>query len=287
MANDGKPQEDKLVSQLIPDPAQGPPDATTLTGYLGRAPEPKEKGKGASWRLYQSPSLDCYVEIAEESILHTQKLPDDRGTIVWVPKSLQLRYVQVHSTQVQAEMLGSGSIAQGGMAGSPNLGPEGELGTSVATVCSTVTCPTLGLCLSQTTCPTMNIVCVTHTGPCLSAALSYCTICPPPSATPSHCTHCPPLSAVPSHCTHCPPPPLLSATPSHCTHCPPLSTTPSHCTLCPTPTATGGRETIERSFYFNACPPPHSYFGCPSATPIGCRSILDPCLKIGGLQPDA
>src|SRR6202050_2381984 len=198
MANDGKPQEDKLVSQLIPDPAQGPPDATTLTGYLGRAPEPKEKGKGASWRLYQSPSLDCYVEIAEESILHTQKLPDDRGTIVWVPKSLQLRYVQVHSTQVQAEMLGSGSIAQGGMAGSPNLGPEGELGTSVATVCSTVTCPTLGLCLSQTTCPSMNIVCVTHTGPCLSAALSYCTICPPPSATPSYCHRGPPLSAAPS-----------------------------------------------------------------------------------------
>ncbi len=64
MADAKKLQEDDLVSKLVPDPAQGPPNTVPLRGYLGRAPEP-EKGKDPSWRLYQTEALDSYVEIPE------------------------------------------------------------------------------------------------------------------------------------------------------------------------------------------------------------------------------
>jgi hypothetical protein len=266
MANDRKLQEDKLVTQLVPDPSQGPPDATVLSGYLGRAPEPAEKGAGASWRLYQSPALDEYVEILEADILHTQKLPDDQGTLVWVPKSLSLQHVRVHSAQVQAELLGSGSIAQAPLAATPaTLTGATALPPSLGVVCSTITCPSAArVCLSHFPCPSIpcpsfTVTCPTQPGTCMSSTPSQCTHCPPPSATPSHCTLCPPITAV-SLCGICPHPSVTVACPPF-THvvCPPLSVALSHCTFCPTPTANPSNQPgclPVASFGF--CPPPQS-----------------------------
>jgi hypothetical protein len=237
MANDPKLEEDELVSRLLPDPAQGPPDTTPLRGYLGRAPAPSAKGKEPLWRLYTGPALDEYAEIPESEIQHTQKLPDEQGSIVWVPKTLPLKYVRVQSSQVQAELLGSGSIAQQLPTSSVSQipGPGGG-DPSLATVCTQITCPSVRFCLSRIPCP--SVPCPSITGPCLSHTPSECTVCPTPSATPSHCTFCPtPVSTAPSHCTQCPPPQLLSAAASHCTHCPPPSAYPSVCFICPTPTA--------------------------------------------------
>jgi hypothetical protein len=159
MADDPKLAEDQLVQKLVPDPSQGPPNATVLRGYLGRG-----TGKD-SWRLYMTAALDEYVELAESDILHTQKLPGDQGTLVWVPKTLALHYVRVHSDQVQADFL-QGHIAvtrMGSGAGAPGAQPRVGV-PSIATVCSIVTCPPSVRCLSHTPCP--SIPCITAREPC-------------------------------------------------------------------------------------------------------------------------
>lgn len=248
MANDRKLEEDQLVQKLVPDPAQGPPDATVLRGYLGRAPQPAGKGNDTdtTWRLYQSPALDEYVEISEADILHTQKLPDDQGTIVWVPKSLQLQHVRVHSTQVQAEMLGSGTIAQGSltaMAAHTAGGVSPRI--SIGTICSTIGCPSSAqLCPSQ-----HHIICRSHIMVCggsrkaIGFASEHChfpsATCPIPSANHSYCMLCPIPSVGPSQCTNiCPAPVAFSG------FCPPTLFAQSFCTVCapterwPTPTPT-------------------------------------------------
>jgi hypothetical protein len=253
MANDRKPQEDDLVAKLVPDPSQGPPDATVLTGYLGRAPEVAGKGKEASWRLYQSAALDEYVEIAEADILHTQKLPDDQGTRVWVPKSLPLNYVRVHSEQVQAELLG-GAIAQGSLTATPGHIGSGRTRVSLGIACTFLTChPDVNI--SQTPCPSVNCVsftspCATQPGMCESSAPSHCTLCPTPSATPSHCTLCPPPRSAASECFACTP----SAHCSHMTVCLD-SLMVSRCGFCPPLPMAIRSETV--------CPPGPITFGCP------------------------
>jgi len=272
MADDRKLEEDQLVSKLIPDPTQGPPNAVSLRGYLGKAPAPSGKGKETLWRLYTSPALDEYAEIPESEILHTQKLPGEQGTIVWVPKTLPLKYVHVHSAQIQAELLGSGSIAQTRL---PTVGVSQSVGggvqqPSIATVCSQITCPpTVRGCIVATDTPSYCFRCeplsaaVSHCTQCppLSASPSHCTLCPTPSATPSHCTLCPPPATAISHCTICPPP--VTVTPSHCIVCPtPATITPSHCTVCPTPTASPSQFTpcatpTVRPSHLATCPVSH------------------------------
>ena len=96
-------EQHPLVEALVPDPSQGPPNATVLRGFLG-----KSTREGA-WRLYLTAALDEYVEINEADILHSRPLSDDEGTLVWVPKGLQLQHIRTQSQQVQADML-SGSL---------------------------------------------------------------------------------------------------------------------------------------------------------------------------------
>ncbi|HEV3047904.1 MAG TPA: hypothetical protein VGY13_11160 [Solirubrobacteraceae bacterium] len=241
MAENRKLEEDELVKRLIPDPAQGPPNATPLRGYLGRSPS--SSAKEPIWRLYRNAALDSYVEIPESEVLHHEKLPDEQGTIVWVAKSARLHHVSVHSAQVQAELLGSGSIAAGQLQPAPGTAGVAEptLAPSIATVCSTVACPTR-LCVSQPPCPSTQ--CHTIVTPCLSARPSECTLCPPPSA------------AGVSVCIHCPPPSAAGA--SVCVVCATPTATPSHVTICPTPT-------IRTQCFI--CPPPASiactHAGCP------------------------
>ena len=101
------PEPDPIVEALIPDPSAGPPNATVLHGYLGRS------ATEGSWRLYTSETLDEYVELPEAEILHTRRLPDDGGTLLWVPATLELRYVQT-ARGVQAAFLG-GPISAAGL----------------------------------------------------------------------------------------------------------------------------------------------------------------------------
>lgn len=102
-ANRPQLSQDALVEVLAPDPGSLP-DVTVLHGYLG-----KSATKG-TWRLYLTPALDAYVEISEDKILHHRRLPEDQGTMVWVPRGLGLQHRQARSEEVQAEFL-AGPIA--------------------------------------------------------------------------------------------------------------------------------------------------------------------------------
>lgn len=109
-----EPKQDPLVEALLPDPAAGPPEVTVLTGYFGKSPTPNHQ------RLYLSRSLDRYVDIPGDQILHTAPRPDDDGTRVWVPRSLNLNYIRTVSARVQAAFL-QGSIMRSHR---PAAGPE-------------------------------------------------------------------------------------------------------------------------------------------------------------------
>lgn len=104
----GRFPKDPLVAALVPDASSGPPDATVLHGYLGESTRP------GTCRLYLDATLASYVEVSESDILHHKQVPDDGGTMLWVPKSLELKVTTVSSATIQAEFL-SGAIAVGRM----------------------------------------------------------------------------------------------------------------------------------------------------------------------------
>jgi hypothetical protein len=109
-----EPEQDPLIEALLPDPAAGPAEVAVLTGYLGKSPSPNHQ------RLYLSRSLDRYVDIPVDQILHTTPRRDDDGTRVWVPRNLILNYVRTVSARVQAAFL-QGSIMR---TYRPATGPE-------------------------------------------------------------------------------------------------------------------------------------------------------------------
>lgn len=177
-------EEHPLVSALVPDPAQGPPNATVLQGLAGKSPTP------GVWRLYLNTDLSEYVEIPESEILHTQQLPDNGGTLVWVPKGLTLNHVQVAATQMQAEFL-SGSIATAalgraagqqtlfGVAGQPLLRQSRFCGVSDVIDCPSDNCPfpseVLSKCPSRAfPCPSTG--CPTVQGPGCGWASRVCAV---------------------------------------------------------------------------------------------------------------
>ena len=157
----GRLKEDPLVAALVPDPSAGPPDTTVLHGYVGKSTSANR------WRLYLDATLASYVEVSEDDILHHRQVADDGGTLVWVPKSLELKVTRVSSTTIQAEFL-SGAIAAGRM----QLTWRGNV-ASAAALPRTVGCPSiLNNCTSRILpcpsdgCPTWGH-CPTETGWCL------------------------------------------------------------------------------------------------------------------------
>ena len=134
---EGRLKEDPHVAALVPDPSAGPPDTTALHGYVGKST------RANCWRLYLDATLASYVELPEDDILHHRQIADDGGTLVWVPKSLELKVTRVSSTTIQAEFL-SGAIAAGRMR------PTGRANAASPAALPSVGCPSiLNSCTSQ------------------------------------------------------------------------------------------------------------------------------------------
>jgi hypothetical protein len=218
-------RQDPLIDALVPDPGAGPTSAVVLQGFLGRGT--KEGG----WRLYLSASLDEYVELQEADILYTRKLPDDQGTLVWVPKSLRLQYVRVQSEQVEAEFL-SGPIAEANLAGaaaSPiGTGPIAGQPITAASLC--VLCPIsiwrpCNFTIPIWRCPSILVV------RCRSFFRPWC---PPTFYRP---WLCPRSLFQPWLCTiqnwRCPTSPLICQIASYNFRCPSIGACPSFVDACP------------------------------------------------------
>lgn len=154
-----KLEQDRIVEALVPDPAAGPPNTTVLHGFLGKSTQ------SGVWRLYLTEALDEYVEIPEDEILHTQQLPDDGGTLVWVPKTLALQHVSAQSQQVQADFLG-GPITEAHLRGA--AGPTAMPGIT-ATAPISLRCPS-----DLVPCPSDFAPCRSFNTPCVSIPVIRC-----------------------------------------------------------------------------------------------------------------
>lgn len=156
-------QQDPLVTALVPEGKEEPPNATVLHGYLGQSATKK------CWRLYLDASLGSYTEVPEADILHHQHVADEGGTLIWVPSSLELKVTKVSSATVQAEFL-SGVIAAGRMkpvAGS-NVGFRGGAVASVG-------------------CPSILNNCTSQILACPSDGCPTWSNCPPPPTETGWC----------------------------------------------------------------------------------------------------
>lgn len=154
--------EDPLVSALVSDAGEGPPASTVLHVYVGKSTKPN------SWRLYLDPSLASYTEVSENDILHHRQIAEGGGTLVWVPKSLELNVTKVSSTTIQAEFL-SGAIAAGRMQ------PMERAGTVSRAAVASVGCPSIfSPCLSRIL-------------PCPSDGCPTWSGCPPPPTEVEWC----------------------------------------------------------------------------------------------------
>lgn len=147
--------EHPLVAALVPDPGEGPPDTTILHGYIGKST------RANCWRLYLDARLASYTEVMQEDILHHRQIPDDGGTLVWVPKSLELKVTRVSSTTIQAEFL-SGAIAAGRM--QPSRGPANVASPAVP--------------IRSVGCPSILNNCLTRILPCPSDGCHTWSACP-------------------------------------------------------------------------------------------------------------
>lgn len=108
-------EADALVERLIPDP--GKPAAQLLSGYLGKS------DRDGVWRIYLNLEFTEYLEIAEEDILHVEKLgrgdASQAGAWIWVKRDATVEHVRPERRGAQAEFLG-GEISTaflGGAAG--------------------------------------------------------------------------------------------------------------------------------------------------------------------------
>lgn len=164
-----------FVAKIVGNPAN-PPKTMLLTGFLG------DSSMEAHTRLYFDPSLNTYVEIPDDAILHTEPRAKEEsplgGEYVWVKAEAQLTHSTPAPDNSRAQFF-DGPIYQEydwtGTDGTKVIGgPVRSLNCpSVrcpSAVCKTQVCPSQ-VCVTQV-CRTQ--VCATET--CPTAA---CTAWPP------------------------------------------------------------------------------------------------------------
>jgi hypothetical protein len=132
-------RQHELIEKVLPDPSQLA-SLTTLSGFIGRS---LQEGY---WRLYLTPTLDEYVEIREDDIVHTQTLEPSQSalgrTVVWLRSGVTLQYTRFTSRQIQAEFL-QGPLATGVRASALRFQPPmtSQRGANPRTyICSDVYC---------------------------------------------------------------------------------------------------------------------------------------------------
>jgi hypothetical protein len=195
-----------LVKALVPDPSKPPTPSVKLIGLPGDSPD-----SGAT-RLWLDESLTAYVDVPTASVLHSQVLPDDAGTILWVARDAQLTYGTVATQSAEASFL-SGQITSSHMAGA----------AAAAGVAPTPITPR----------PSLVMPCPSTTVPC---QVSFHFTCPTPTALHTHLPPCPSLpicpseTMPPSHCAPCP----VSIGPDRCVFSHPIWACPPSRANCPT-----------------------------------------------------
>jgi hypothetical protein len=116
-----KLEPDVLIERLVPDASQIP-DVRVLVGFLGKSTRERH------WRLYLTPTLNEYVEFAEDDVMHSHAFESDEsrlgGTMVWVRREANLQHTRTVSREAQADFLQGGIAASVAMrCGLPRILP--------------------------------------------------------------------------------------------------------------------------------------------------------------------
>ena len=99
---------DALIERIAPD-ASEIPDVRVIAGFLGKSTRRRH------WRLYLTPTLNEYVEFAEDDVVHSHSLETDEnrlgGTVVWVRREANLVHTRAVSREAQADFLQGNVLA--------------------------------------------------------------------------------------------------------------------------------------------------------------------------------
>src|SRR5947209_338288 len=99
MADDQSGRHDSFISKVVPDPAK-PGETLLLTGFLGPSSEPNHT------RIYEDATLENYVDVPDDAILHTEPLPKDLsplgGSYVWIKKDAEVLHGKVGADRTKA-----------------------------------------------------------------------------------------------------------------------------------------------------------------------------------------
>lgn len=112
-------EANESVRKAYGDPAS-PPDGVAIVGRVGRGET------DGSWRVYDSPELTTFFEIAENDVLEVEALSPDGSkselSTVWIKASAKVNQRISASREIQASFL-EGFLTQQALA----LGAEGGL----------------------------------------------------------------------------------------------------------------------------------------------------------------
>lgn len=99
---DDEIKENEIVKKLVRTP-NNVPNSKLLTGYMGKS------DKEDNIRLYLNLEFNSYVDIPQKKILLHKDVPEETiplgAVYVWIPKDLDLEFVNVNVTKIQAEFL--------------------------------------------------------------------------------------------------------------------------------------------------------------------------------------
>jgi hypothetical protein len=177
-------QEDAIVARLKSESTPAHVGLTSFTGLLGRSTKP------GRWLLYPSLDMSLSVEIAEEDIVHSERLPAEQspfgtlgGTRIFVKKGAEVTTTRTVSHTQAAGAAGDEfdlDIRLGGGAGGTPLVLGTRVGGFVGGGGTCETCRGMNSCnilgcggggVTSLTCPQDTCNCPTQ-GPCLSMRIS-------------------------------------------------------------------------------------------------------------------
>jgi hypothetical protein len=290
--NKGKgPEHDGFVSKVSKDPSK-PADAILLSGFIG-----KSSDEGYT-RIHFDPELKHYVDVPDEAILHSEKIPPQQsalgGSHVWIKSDAEIIHGPVGPGRVKAKFF-EGPIAAGAVPAlppRPSLAPQGC--PSPLPVCNTqlFVCPTHVFCTAPLTpachsplqLPTPCVPCPTPL--CQTQQITPCHPCPTPLCQTQPITPCHPCPTPLCHtqqitaCQPCPthqPPCPISYYPqclpsNHIPHCP----TPNVVCGSPAPHCVEPNAPLAFSIVGPCAPTPQSY-ACPVTQYPQCGISNVPC----------
>jgi hypothetical protein len=162
----GKLDPHPLVQKLS-DGGGEPQNTVAIHGYPGQAPADGE------WLLWLSLAFTDSVQGRDEDIVHSETLPDDQGTVLYVKADAKLQHRHVQTQNVEASFLGGG-IA-GGLTAGAAAGPMAPAGGAAIRASVSPACFGTAACTVFTQCATC-FTCVTHCGTCATCP-THCFTC--------------------------------------------------------------------------------------------------------------